>query len=1080
MATIEEVIVRIGADISNYSRNVQKAGQEIQTLGKSASDLGSSLASSFGGYALAVGGALGYTVKSAASFDSAMRKAGAIAGATGEEFDAMKAAAIDLGAKTSLSASEVADAMTELAAKGFDANQTIAAMPAIVSAAEASGEDLALVSDVVASALNSFGMEAGEAGKVADVLAETANRTAAGVGDLQYAFKYAAPVAHQLGVSLEELSAATGIMTNAGMKGEQAGTTLRSAMLRLIDPPKAAANTMEALGVSATDANGEFVGLTGIVEQLIKGTEGMTDANRAAAISTIFGTEAVSGMLNLMQAGPEAIDAMTVSLEDSAGASAAAAEKMKAGIGGALENLSGAFDSFAIVIGDTLTPIVADLARWLSELVDKLTNMPAPLRKFLVFGAAISAVLAGLVAIIGVVLMAIGSMITAVGTITTAVGKFIAPVGRFLSSLKPAAGQVGKITRVVGFLGKAFRVLTGPIGWVITGVLLFVKALERLWKTHEGFRDKVTEIWGQITGVFKKAKDAIVETFGPAIESIKKALQPLGNAFKNLFSRIGGWFKGEGSKFFAAWGDGIIKVLTGIQKAFEFVFPYIEKIVSGAWRFISDAVEEGTRYIVGIIEAFTLLLNGDFSAAWKKYKETVQNYVEGIGGVIREHVEAWKNTFTTKLEEIKNSIVEKITGWGISIATWFTTTRTNITEKLAEWGVSIDAWFAAMPETIITALEGWKTALNNWMDTQNELNKEKFGEWWTAIQEEFLSIPEQLTTWLGEWWTSIGTWYDTTKENITTKLGEWWTGIGNWFATRPAEIETELEGWWTKISTWFSEVPARIEKKLEEWWTAIKSWFAAVPDKPEVKNAGKNMIDKVSEGNKEKEKDFTEKLGKLIVDVIGAALAVAVVAIIAAGRELITRMIDGINEQKPFAESAVGKILTAITNKVKEIDLLQAGKDAIQGLINGISSKVEDVKNAAAEAAKAIPAGIAKLLKLRSPSRLLQGQGADAIQGLINGMLQLRNRVAKTAGEIAAAAVPDLQPVDLAGVGAADFGSVTASMEPALARIETDLQQGAQPATIRLNLGGREYETFVEDITDAQERKAYTLKIFKG
>jgi TP901 family phage tail tape measure protein len=211
----QNILVQVGADISNLTSGLNTASNQVsgfvrdtqkgfQALG----DLGKVVA----GFGLAVAAGLGGAVKSAADFDTAIRKAGAIAGASASELKDMKDAALDLGATTSKSAKEVANAMTELAAKGFDANQTIAAMPGIIKAAEASGEDLALVSDTITSALNAFRMEASEANKVADVMAMTANKSAAGIADMQYAFKYAAPAAAQLGISMEELAAATGIM----------------------------------------------------------------------------------------------------------------------------------------------------------------------------------------------------------------------------------------------------------------------------------------------------------------------------------------------------------------------------------------------------------------------------------------------------------------------------------------------------------------------------------------------------------------------------------------------------------------------------------------------------------------------------------------------------------------------------------------------------------------------------------------------------------------------------------------------------------------------------------------------------
>lgn len=199
--------------LNDVGVNADDAGNKLTKFGDNAKSVGTSMVASFGAAAFAIGGGLGYAVKKAADFDTEIRRAGAIAGASAKELTAMKDEALKLGATTSESASSVAVAMTELAAKGFTANETIAAMPGIISAAEASGEDLALAADTVASALNIWGLEAGESSRIADILAQSANDTAAGIDDLGYVLKYAGSPAAALGISLEEVAAAAGIMT---------------------------------------------------------------------------------------------------------------------------------------------------------------------------------------------------------------------------------------------------------------------------------------------------------------------------------------------------------------------------------------------------------------------------------------------------------------------------------------------------------------------------------------------------------------------------------------------------------------------------------------------------------------------------------------------------------------------------------------------------------------------------------------------------------------------------------------------------------------------------------------------------
>jgi TP901 family phage tail tape measure protein len=327
------------------------------------------------GLGTAVVGAIGVSVAKAQEFEAQMSRVKAIAGATDEEFRDLEKSALDLGASTSKSASEVAIGFENMAAMGMNANDIIAAMPGVIAAAEASGSDMAQTADVMASALNIFGLKASEATKVADILAKTANISAASLDDMQYALKYAGPPAAALGISLEELSASIGIMTNAGMKGEQAGTTLRSALLGLLDPSEENSKRMEKMGITITDAKGNFVGLSKLVKNLSDSMKGQTETQKAATLSALVGTEAVSGMLSLMKAGPETIDKMTESLENSGGASAEAAAIMKDNLAGAYEELSGALETVGIKLGKEFLPLLTEVTRTGAKVVGSIADV---------------------------------------------------------------------------------------------------------------------------------------------------------------------------------------------------------------------------------------------------------------------------------------------------------------------------------------------------------------------------------------------------------------------------------------------------------------------------------------------------------------------------------------------------------------------------------------------------------------------------------------------------------------------------------------------------------------------------------
>ncbi|MEA0556454.1 phage tail tape measure protein [Lysinibacillus irui] len=363
------------ARLSRELRQLEGSQRRITAL-KTTFGNGMNTAKTAAGYA-AVGSAVAATavavssLNTAADFEAQMAKVSAKTEATRAEMEALNKEALRLGATTSLSGSEVAVAMDELAAKGFDATKIISAMPGLIAATEASGEDLALVSDVVTSAINSYGMEATEASRIADVMAMSANKTAAGVGDLGYSFKYAAPVANTLGIKLEELAAATGLLVDKGLAGEQAGTALRMALIRLSKPPAAAEAAMKELNITATDSKDNFKNLTTLAKDWEKATAKLTDTQKVQYAATIFGVEASTAMLSLFESGPEKIKDMTNALENSGGAAAKAAAVMKDNYAGAKEQMFGAIESAQIALATPSLEVLKDTFDGVSSMIEK-------------------------------------------------------------------------------------------------------------------------------------------------------------------------------------------------------------------------------------------------------------------------------------------------------------------------------------------------------------------------------------------------------------------------------------------------------------------------------------------------------------------------------------------------------------------------------------------------------------------------------------------------------------------------------------------------------------------------------------
>lgn len=362
-----KIVIDTDLDSSGLESGLKKLGS-ITTKGLKAATV------AITGTATAMGGIATAAVKVGSDFEAQMSRVQAISGATGEEFEKLRSQAIELGADTAFSATEAAQGMENLAAAGFTTSEIMDAMPGMLNLAAAAGEDLASSADIAASTLRGFGLEASDAAHVADVLAENANRTNSSVSETGEAMKYVAPLARAAGISLEETAAAIGIMANAGIQGSQAGTTLRGALSRLSKPTDVMTQAMDELGVSFYDSEGKMLSLTDQVGMLQDAMEGMTDEQKNNYLVTLYGQEALSGMLALINEGEGSLADLTAAYENCDGAAETAAKTMQDNLKGAIEELSGSAESLGIVFYDSVADGLKDTVKVVNESVDDITE----------------------------------------------------------------------------------------------------------------------------------------------------------------------------------------------------------------------------------------------------------------------------------------------------------------------------------------------------------------------------------------------------------------------------------------------------------------------------------------------------------------------------------------------------------------------------------------------------------------------------------------------------------------------------------------------------------------------------------
>ena len=430
-------------------------GDKISGIGDKLSSTGKTLTKKVTLPLVGVGAA---GLKVATDFEKGMSEVSAItgevAGEVGSRFDALREKAIELGADTAFSAGEVAEAMTEMAKAGWDADLIISDMGGVLNAAAASGEGLATVATIVADAMTGFGDETLTSARVADLLTQAANSGTIGITDLGESFKYIAPVAGSMGLGIEDVTTAISAMSMAGIKGSQAGTSLRTMLTNLVKPSDNMAIAMEELGISATEADGSMKSLDDIVANLRDSFSGLTEAEKAKYAATIAGKEGMSGMLALLNLTEEEYNAIALSMDNAGGVAEETAAIMQDNLQSKVEQLGGALESMAIKLADALLPHLETFVIWLTQLVDKFTALDPETQKTIL-------TIAGLVLVMGPAISIIGKLTSGVGGIVTAFGK-LGSKGSTASTAISTVGNAGSgATKGVSSAATSFGNLAG-------------------------------------------------------------------------------------------------------------------------------------------------------------------------------------------------------------------------------------------------------------------------------------------------------------------------------------------------------------------------------------------------------------------------------------------------------------------------------------------------------------------------------------------------------------------------------------------------------------------------------------------
>lgn len=884
------------APFDEYAAKAEKVGGTLTSVGQKLLPLSTSIA----GLGVAA-------VKTTADFDSEMSKVSAISGATGTDLDKLRGKAREMGAKTKFSASEAAQGMQYMAMAGWKTQDMMDGLEGIMNLAAASGEDLASTSDIVTDALTAFGLSAKDSSHFSDILAAASSNANTNVSMMGETFKYAAPVLGSLGYTAEDAALAIGLMANAGIKSSQAGTSLRGAITNLAKPTDTVAAAMDKYGISLTDSSGKMLSLRELMEQLRQKLGGLSEAEQAQAAAALFGKNAMSGMLAIINGSDKDFEKLAGAIDNCDGSSEKMANTMNDNLQGQITILMSQLQELAISFGEILMPKIRDIVTHIQNFVDKLNAMDEGQKETILR--------------IGMFVAALAPMLMGLGKVIT----FSANVSRALGTLSAGLVKAGGFS---GVFTKALGLITSPAAIVVGAIAAITAVIIHLWNTNEDFRNTITAIW-------QKIKDAFT-TFAAGIS---ERLSALGITFSDVTSAIK-----------TIW-DGFCNLLAPVLEA--------------AFNTIAIALQTAFNVILGIWDVFSAVFSGDWSGAWEAVKgifssvwDGLKEYFSTIIGAVKGVADVFLGWFGTNWETVWNGVKIFFEGIWNGISSFFEGIWNGIsTFCTTVWNgivTNVTAFCTTVHDTISTIFNAVKDVVSNvWETIKNvvqvaimfivevikaafELITVPFRFIWENCRDTIISVWETIKS-------AVQTAINFVKDNIitpvmnaiSTTITTVWNAIQTTFTTVINAIKSAVQTAWNFMKdSVITPVMNGIKTVITTVWNAIKTAVQTVV------NAIKTTVQTVFNAVKTTVTTIWNAI-KTGTSTAWNAVKTAVTTPINAAKSAVTSAINGIkstissvwNSVKSATSSTWNAIKTAITTPIN------AAKTAVGNAISAIRSK---------------------------------------------------------------------------------------------------------------------------------------------
>lgn len=619
---------------------LKKGGSATKALGEGITELGSSMTLGLTVPIVAAGGA---ATSMAAGFDDAMSQVQGALGGASTDMDGLRDLALQLGADTVFSATESAQAMVELAKGGLtEAQIKGGALAASMDLAAAGQLNLADAAATTVQMMGSFGLGAGDAARIANALAGAANASSADVSDLTQAMSQCSAQASLAGWSLEDTAAALALFADHGVKGSDAGTSLKTMLQRLAAPTDQAAEAIAAYGLNIRDSNGQMKDISGIADELTGKLGGLSDAERDAALQTIFGSDASRAAAILMQSGSEGL-AKYIAATNDATAAETMANAQKGELSWALENMGGAVESASIAFGTALAPAITAVAGVIGNVAEAFASLPAGVQ------TGIAVVLA-LVAALGPLLMVIGSVVAALPAISEG---FAVLGGALAIPLAPAAAVVAAIAAIAAAIYAAWTTSETFRAAVMAGVDAISSKVQEICAFLAPY---VQAFLDQIVSTVQVAMDALGPIIGAVLTVIVSTVVPILTSIMDTVAQVLAVILATVTNVMAAVSTVIQGAWTLIQGIFQTVLGVILAVTTGDFTMLQQGVSNILNGLAGIVSGVLQGIASVFSGQWNAIRAVVTGVCNAVSGAVSGAFNGIKSVIDSTMNGAKSTV----------------------------------------------------------------------------------------------------------------------------------------------------------------------------------------------------------------------------------------------------------------------------------------------------------------------------------------------------------------------------------------------------------------------------------------